>query len=324
MAKWATLAAAAAVVASSNGIPSVPVRGVDSKTVELPLVGIGTWLQNSTVAEAAVREAFQNGYRHVDTAFVYKNQDGVGRALKSVPLAVGLRREDYWVTSKIPPGNNASTVRQYLDTCLRDLQLDYVDLMLIHYNDPNISTKAQRQEQWKEMEKWAKDGKARALGVSHYCREHVEDILEVATVPIAVNQVQYHVGMGPSGRRANDDKEWMKTKGILYESFSPLCGPCDPPHNMELVNGSLVTSIGNKYGKSGPQVALKWLAQQGIPVIPRSAEKEHMQENADLFSWQLSEADMAALTKADSPAVAGGPSGEDSGDCPAHTENFVV
>eukprot|EP00929_Paragymnodinium_shiwhaense_P090490 TRINITY_DN50681_c0_g2_i1.p2 TRINITY_DN50681_c0_g2~~TRINITY_DN50681_c0_g2_i1.p2 ORF type:complete len:327 (+),score=107.78 TRINITY_DN50681_c0_g2_i1:94-1074(+) len=326
MAKLATLAAVVVTgSAYAADVPTVGIRGVQEKKVQMPLVGIGTWLENSTVAEDAVKKAFSYGYRHVDTAFVYQNQDGVGRALKAAVAANGLQRSDYFVTSKVPPGN-ASATRENLATCMKDLQLDYVDLMLIHFNDPNISSKALRQEQWLEMEKWAKSGKARAIGVSHYCRTHIDDILEVATVPIAVDQVQYHVGMGPSDPNANDDKLYIQDRGILYQSFSPLCGPCDPPHNMELVNGSLVTNIGKKYNKSGPQVALKWLVQQGIPVIPRSHQTEHMLQNKDLFDFQLSEQDMSALTQANSPAVAGGPGPEDSGDCPMKAEElkFVV
>eukprot|EP00929_Paragymnodinium_shiwhaense_P090489 TRINITY_DN50681_c0_g1_i1.p1 TRINITY_DN50681_c0_g1~~TRINITY_DN50681_c0_g1_i1.p1 ORF type:complete len:343 (+),score=98.68 TRINITY_DN50681_c0_g1_i1:62-1030(+) len=322
MAKLAMLAAAAATASASTvPVPTVAIKGVED-TVQMPLVGIGTWLENSTVAEDAVKKAFALGYRHVDTAFVYQNQDGVGRALKAVAVN-GLKRSDYFVTSKVPPGN-ASATRQNLATCMHDLQLDYVDLMLIHFNDPKVSSKALRQEQWLEMEKWAKEGKAKAIGISHYCRTHIDDILEVATVPIAVDQVQYHVGMGSSKPNANDDKTYVQEKGILYQSFSPLCGPCDPPHNMDLVNGTMVTSIGKKYNKSGPQVALKWLVQQGIPVIPRSHETEHMLENKDLFDFQLSEQDMATLTQATSPAVGGGPGPDDSGDCPIKAEELVV
>merc|ERR1712232_114478 len=137
----------------------------------------------------------------------------VGRALK----ASGVPRNEYFVTSKVPPGNATATA-QALDLCLKQLHLDYVDLMLIHYNDPNSSA-VQRKEQWLEMEKWAKAGKARAIGVSHYCKGQIEDILSVASLPIAVDQVQYHVGMGSAGPQANDDKAYVQSKGIVYESF---------------------------------------------------------------------------------------------------------
>jgi diketogulonate reductase-like aldo/keto reductase len=286
--------------------------------VAMPLVGMGTWTDTETVAEDSVKLAFAAGYRHVDTAFDYENQDAVGRALKASKVA----RNEYFVTSKVPPGNATATAA-YLETCLEQLGLEYVDLMLIHYNDPSISSPQQRKEQWLEMEKWAKSGKARAIGVSHFCKTHIEDILEVATVPIAVDQVQYHVGMGMSGPNANDDKAFIQSKGILYESFSPLCGPCTPPDNRALITGKLVTDIGGAHNKSGVQVALKWLVQQGIPVIPRSDKLEHIKENIDLFDFELSAEEMKQLSSATSPAVGGGPGPQDSGDCSIRQELVV-
>jgi len=311
------LLAAAAYAEIPQNIPTVPIKGVHG-TVAMPLFGLGTWTINDTAAEASVKAAFGIGYRHVDTAFVYENQGGVGRALK----ASGVARNEYFVTSKVPPGNAIATA-QNLETCLKDLGLDYVDLMLIHYNDPNISSPAQRKEQWLEMEKWAKAGKARAIGVSHYCKHHLEDVLSVATLPIAVNQVQYHVGMGSAGNMANDDKAFAESKGILYQSFSPLCGPCNPPDNKLLINGSLVTDIGNTHKKSGAQVSLRWLVQQGRPVIPRSSNPVHLKENMELFDFDLSDSEMERLNKATAPAVGGGPAPTDSGDCGVTTELIV-
>merc|ERR1712146_605056 len=126
-----------------------------------------------------------------------------------------------------------------------------------------------------------------------------------------VNQVQYHVGMGGAPGNATDDKPFDKTIDVLYESFSPLCGPCG---TMELITGKMVTDIGKKYGKTGAQVSLKWIVQQGIPVIPKTDKASHMLENVDLFSWKLSDEDMKTLTDAASPPVAGA-SPTDSGDC---------
>ncbi|CAK9067112.1 unnamed protein product [Durusdinium trenchii] len=136
-------------------------------------------------------------------------------------------------------------------------------------------------------------------------------------------QVQYHVGMGSAGRMATDDRDYMRQKGVLYQSFSPLCGPCNPPDNKELLTGALVTGIGKKYKKTGPQVALRWLVQQGIPVIPKSHVPDHMKENSEIFDFELSEQDMTLLTKAQHPAVGGGPSASDSGDCGIEEELVV-
>jgi len=162
----------------------------------MPLVGLGTWQYSDDVAEQATVDAFKIGYRHVDTALGYRNQVGVGKGLKKV----GLDRDQFFVTSKIPGGTNANTTRANLDEAMEQLQLDYVDLMLVHFPATwgGQGGAAARKEEWLAMEKWAKEGKAKAIGISHYCQRHVEDILEVATVPIALNQVMYHVGMGNS------------------------------------------------------------------------------------------------------------------------------
>jgi len=308
------LAAPAAAAGLGGDIPTVRIRGVPPAVdVEMPLFGLGTWQYNSSIAGRAVEDAFALGYRHVDTAQVYGNQQGVGAALKRT----GLPRHEYFITSKIPGGLNTSATMAAADSCLEDLGVKYVDLMLLHFPSDfsGKGGRAARQEEWKALEAWALSGKARAIGISHYCRRQVEDILEISTVPVAVNQVQYHVGMGASPSSATDDKAFFEEKGILYESFSPLCGPCTPPDNLELVNGSLVTGIGAAHKKTGPQVALRWLVQQGIPVVPKSDKKEHMQENMDIFDFQLTDEEMQRLSAATTPAVGGGPSATDSGDC---------
>eukprot|EP00440_Ansanella_granifera_P020046 gb/GFBE01021778.1/.p1 GENE.gb/GFBE01021778.1/~~gb/GFBE01021778.1/.p1 ORF type:complete len:334 (+),score=86.73 gb/GFBE01021778.1/:1-1002(+) len=295
-----------------GGIPVVPIRGINGQ-VDLPMVGLGTWQYNSSVTEKAIVSAFALGYRHIDTAFVYENQLGVGKALRKM----NIERDEFFVTSKIPGGLNASATVATADQCLKDLGLKSVDLMLIHFpaDFGAKGSKKERQTEWKALEAWAKSGKARALGVSHYCQRHIEDVLEVATVPIAVNQVQYHVGMGSASHLATDDRDFMRKKGILYQSFSPLCGPCNPPDNKELISGKLVTEIGKAHNKTGSQVALRWLVQQGIPVIPKSDVAAHQKTNSDLFDFKLTRKEMARLTAATSPAVGGGPSATDSGDC---------
>jgi len=304
--------------------PTVPMNGLHGK-VRMPLYGIGTWLYNNSVAKGAVEAAFKLGYRHVDTAQDYSNLVGVGQALK----ASGVQRNEFFVTSKVPGGLNASATTQALEQSLVQLGLESVDLMLLHF--PSGMTQsglpngpAQRQESWLALEKWAKQGKAQAIGVSHYCESHLKDIIKVKTVPIAINQVQYHVGMGSAGPLANDDKTFIQAEGILYESFSPLCGPCTPPANKELLDGELVTKIGKAHGKAGPQIALKWMVQQGIPVIPKSSNPVHIKQNMELFDFNLTADEMSQLTAATTPATAGGPSSSDSGDCGIKAAELLV
>lgn len=138
--------------------------------------------------------------------------------------------------------------------------------------------------------------------MSHYCSKHIDDVLAVATVKPSVNQVEYHVG----SQDIDDVIAKCKQEGIHFMSFSPLCGPCDYKPEDSLITGDLVTSIGAKYGKSGSQVALRFIVQQEFAVIPKSANPEHLASNMDLFDFELSDEDMAALSAATKPPAEGG------------------
>ena len=297
-----------------GNVPTIPIRGATEKFVYLPMVGLGTWLYNNSRTENAVAKALELGYVHIDTALIYGNQRGVGAALK----ASGRDRKSYFITTKIPGGLNESATKAAMEQDLEELGVSYIDLLLVHYpctmDAKQAGGKASRQVMWRAMEDFALNGKARAIGVSHYCKRHLQDILSIARVPVAVNQVQFHVGMGMAGPNATDDRTFCKENQVVYESFSPLCGPCGTD---ELINGPLVTSIGKKYNKTGAQVSLRWQVQQGIPVIPKTDNVVHLRENMDLFSWTLSPMDMDALTASKSPPVAGGQPGPPatSGDC---------
>ena len=292
------------------GYPSVPMRGITGGITPMPLIGLGTWQYNSSEAEAAIATAFSVGYRHVDTALGYANQVGVGHALKTLALP----RDEYFVTSKVPGGLNASATTAALELSLQQLQLDHVDLMLLHF--PNGGREG-RQEQWAALEAWAKTGGAKAIGVSHYCRRHLDDVLAVATLPVANNQVQYHVGMGRETISELHDMAYMKSKGVVYAAYSSLCGPCPDGGHAELISGPLVTSIGAKHGKSGAQVALRWVVQQGVPVIPKATRAEYLAEDFDLFDWSLSDEEMQRLGNATSPPQTGTPpqAPDDDQDC---------
>ena len=157
--------------------------------------------------------------------------------------------------------------------------------------------RAARRAQWQEMEAFALAGKARSIGVSHYCPRHLDDLLSDPSLIIkpAANQVEYHIGMGTAGVNATDGPAIMKQHGVSYLSFSTLCGPCGDAAHKELISGETVTKIGKKYGKSGAQTALRWLVQQGIPVVTGTANPAHAKEALDLFGWRLSDRDMREL-----------------------------
>ena len=194
-------------------------------------------------------------------------------------------------------------------------EVEYVDLLLVHFpgtmEEQPKGSPEMRQEQWRALEDFHLAGKARAIGVSHYCERHIEDVLAKARVRPAINQVQYHVGMGTAGPNATDGIKYDRSVGVTYQSFSPLCGPCGTDL---LITGPVVTEIGKKYNKTGAQVSLKWQVQLGIPIIPKSANPKHLAENLDMFDWTLSDEDMKTLTQQTKPPVAGGPGGV-SGDC---------
>jgi len=320
--KIALMASALTLGAADVQVPTVEI----AKGVHLPLVGLGTWLYNDTVAYDACKSALAMGYPHIDTAFGYSNGVGLGKCIKEHFASTGKDRSSLFVTSKVMggvPGADNHTMAELALINLDQLQLDYVDLLLLHY--PCVPSadgkscnggKAGRQEQWKSIEALVVMGKARAIGVSHYCPHHLKDVFEIMTVKPAVNQVQYHVGMGHAVTNATDGKAFDKENGILYQSFSPLCGPCDAAGKKALLDGPLVTAIGAKHNKTGAQVSLKWQVQQGIPVIPKSGSAKHQFENLDLFGdWVISDDDMTALTSATYPPVFAGPSATDSGDC---------
>jgi diketogulonate reductase-like aldo/keto reductase len=232
---------ALAAFAGSTNIPDVEI----SPGVHLPLVGLGTWEYNSTRAGAAVALALELGYTHIDTAWTYHNSKGIGVALKASKRP----RSSYFITSKVDGDNNASRTLYEAEEDLQNLGLAYVDLLLLHWP---ASSKAKRQEQWRVLERFHREGKARAIGVSHYCERHITDILEIATVKPAINQVQYHVGMGSAGINATDMSfTFGRQHNITYQSFSPLCGPCGTD---ELLSGELVTTIGKRHNKTGAQV----------------------------------------------------------------------
>jgi 2,5-diketo-D-gluconate reductase A len=307
------LATGAAVSASSirqseetknDAIPTITIGfDVHGDPVDMPLVGAGTWQYNDTMAYQSLCAAFSVGYNFVDTAFGYHNEDGVGKAIRD---CWEKPREELFVMTKIPGGLNTQQVYAAHKQNLMQLGLDYVDHLMVHFpadwNEEHASPEL-RQEGWLSLEKIYKSGEARSIGISHYCRQHIHDIIDVATVLPSINQVEYHVG----SQDIDNVRETCKVYGITFMSFSPLCGPCKYEAEDSLINGNLVTEIASHYKDvSGSQVALRYIAQQGIPVIPKSHSKEHLASNFDIFGFELSDEDMQQLAAATQPAAEGG------------------
>jgi len=309
-------AAATTAAAVHDGNTTIPLRlighDVHGLPVNMPLLGAGTWLYNDTIAYQSLCKAFSAGINFVDTAYGYHNQKGVGKAIRDCYQG---RREDLFVLTKIPGGLTAREAHAHHHQNMFELNLEYVDHLMAHFpSDWDVSedraSKKMRQEEWRALEEIYYTGKARTIGVSHYCPQHIQDVLEIATVPISINQVEYHVG----SQDIDGVIDICGQHNITFMSFSPLCGPCeieDPKDS--LITGDLVTSIGQQYGVSGSQVALRFIVQQSLEkgspiggVIPKSNNMDHILENRDIFSFKLSEEDMKRLVQSETPAAEGG------------------
>lgn len=297
----------------SNAIGDIPIVTIgpdrSGRLVKMPLLGAGTWQYNSTTAYQSVCQAFAAGYSMVDTAYGYRNQVGVGKAIKDCWQGP---RSALFVLTKVPGGLSREETLAAHQQNLWDLGLDYVDHVMTHFPSDwgqEHTGKAQRQEEWLALEEIYYSGQALTIGVSHYCPSHIDDILEVATVNPALNQVEYHIGSGDiDGVIAK-----CRASSITFMSFSPLCGPCEYEPQDSLISGKLVTEIGQRYNKTGSQVALHFIVQQALQpgsfmggVIPKSNNIDHMRSNADIFDFNLSLADMQQLAAATRPEAEGG------------------
>lgn len=210
-------------------------------------------------------------------------------------------------------GLNASEVQRLHEINLEELGLDYVDHLMTHFPADWAETTASsqaRQEEWLALEAIYKTGEAQTIGISHYCSKHILDILWVATVTPAINQVEYHVG----SQDIDNVMETCSDFGITFMSFSPLCGPCEYDPSDSLVHGDLVSEIAAEYKHSdnatsavtGSQVALRYIVQQGVPVIPKSNTMSHILSNQQIFDFELSDAHMGRLGRATKPEATGG------------------
>lgn len=299
---------------NNNKYPSMNIGvDVDGRSVLMPLIGAGTWQYNDTIAYQSVCKALSEGYKMIDTAFGYGNEKGIGRAIKDCFIGP---REDLFILTKIPGGLSKEQVHAASVQNLMLLDVDYVDHLMTHYPsdwDQKFASKERRQEEWIELEEIYYSGKARSIGISHYCSKHIDDILSVASVRPSLNQVEYHIGSGDVDHII--DK--CTKENITFMSFSPLCGPCQYTNKTEesLIYGDLVAEIGSHYNKTGSQVSLRYIVQQSLSgekniggVIPKSNEINHIRSNADIFDFEINKQDMKRLKRATTP------SGE-TGDC---------
>ncbi|WP_134683800.1 aldo/keto reductase [Brevibacillus migulae] len=243
--------------------------------VKLPWLGLGVWrVKEGDEVISSVKHAIQSGYRSIDTAAVYGNEEGVGQAIKES----GVAREELFITTKVWNSDQGyESTLQAFETSRKKLGLEYLDLYLIHW-----PVKGKYVETWKALEKLYKDGLVRAIGVSNHHIHHLNDILEASDIVPAVNQVEFHPLLS--------QKELLgfcKDKGIQLEAWSPLMqGNLDVP---------LLAELAEKYQKTPAQIVLRWDLQNGVVTIPKSVTPHRIEENANIFDFTLSAEDMEKI-----------------------------
>ncbi|WP_028926167.1 aldo/keto reductase [Pseudonocardia acaciae] len=249
--------------------------------VEIPQFGYGVFQVPPERTSAAVLEAFAAGYRHIDTAQMYRNEEGVGRALAES----GLARDEVFVTTKLNNGAHGyQRAIAALDQSLGTMRLDYVDLFLIHWPLPRQDRYV---ETWKAFEKLLADGKARAIGVSNFQPAHLERLAMATEVVPAVNQIELHPRL-----TQHELRKYHAKHGIATEAWSPIA-------KGRVLEHPTLQGLADKYGKTAAQVVLRWHIQIGNIVFPKTSSPERMRENIDVFDFELDPDDVAAIEALD-------------------------
>lgn len=241
--------------------------------VEMPRLGLGVYkVEGGNQVEETVQTALEIGYRSIDTAAFYQNEEGVGNAIRNS----GINRKELFITTKVWNTNQGynETLKAF-DDSMKKLQLDYLDLYLIHW-----PVKGKYLDTWRALEKLYQDGRVRAIGVSNFKIHHLEDLFSHSELKPTVNQVELHPRLSQEELRT-----FCKTHEIAVEAWSPI-------GRGRLLNEPVLSEIGEKYQKSTAQVMLRWHLQNGVIVIPKSVTPSRIKENTELFDFALSQDDM--------------------------------
>jgi 2,5-diketo-D-gluconate reductase A len=252
--------------------------------VEMPLLGFGVYQIPAELTEQAVTDALAAGYRSLDTAAAYENEEAVGRAI----AASGIPRDELFITTKLwiqKPGDKKT--EGAFAKSLERLDLDYVDLYLIHQPLGDYYS------EWRAMQEINREGQARAIGVANFYPDRLVDLIEHNEVTPAVNQIETH----PFFQRAAE-QELMRERGVQIESWGPLA-----EGKNDLFSDPVLSEIGAAHGKSVAQVVLRWLTQRGVVVIPKSVRPDRMRENIDIFDFELTDEQMTRIAGLDTGAT---------------------
>lgn len=250
--------------------------------VPIPQLGYGVWKIPDEEAEQVVGEAIQTGYRLIDTAMIYGNERGVGKAIAQSDVP----REELFITTKVWNADQGyeNTLRAF-DESLEKLGLDYVDLYLVHWPTPKFDTYV---ETYQALEKLYKDGRVKAIGVCNFDIEHLERIFTECEVKPTVNQVEYHPYL-----QQTELKAFCEKHDILVEAYSPLM------NGTYVLENEVIKELAETYGKTPGQIILRWHVQTGVVAIPKTTTPKRMKENLSVFDFELSEADMQRIAELD-------------------------
>jgi len=292
-------------------IPSITLNN----GVVMPAFGLGTWKSKPGEVGAAVATAIDLGYRHIDAALCYQNEDEVGAAIAEKIAAGVIKREDLFVTTKCWSAfHSKPKARECLLTSLKSLKLEYVDLYLIHWpmgfkedaglfpkdaEDKLIASDVDYLETWQAFEEFVDEGLCKAIGLSNFNSEQVTRVLDNCRIKPTMNQVEIHPYF-------NNQKliEFCQSRGVAMTAYSPLGSPDRPwakPDDPSLLDDPKVKAIADKYNKSSAQVLIRFALQRNLVVIPKSVTPSRIKENFEIFDFELSKEDMAAIMAFDRP-----------------------
>ncbi len=248
--------------------------------VKMPILGYGVYQVSNEECERCVLDAISVGYRSIDTAQAYHNEEAVGSAIEKC----GVPRDELFLTTKVWISNAGyERAKASIDASLKKLRTDYIDLLLIHQPFGDYYGT------WRAMEEAYRAGKLRAIGVSNFYPDRLVDLCKFVVIKPMVNQVETHVFQQQTKAR-----EWMDKYGVAHESWGPFA-----EGRKDFFTNAVLCEIGQKYQKSSAQVALRFLIQRGVIVIPKSTHKERMKENFEVFNFTLTESDMQKIAALD-------------------------
>lgn len=260
---------------------AAPIKDVTlNNGVKMPILGFGTLYLNDELGIKCVSDAISVGYRLIDTATIYGNEEAVGEGIKKS----GVNRNEMFITSKVWVDDSGyEKAKKAFQTSLDKLQTDYLDLYLIHR--PRGDVKGS----WTAMEELYKEGKIKAIGISNFEDDQIKELMSYATIKPAVNQIETHAFY-----QQGEARKYLKDYGVQMEAWSPFA-----QGRNELFTNKTLAEIGSKYNKSNAQLSLRWHYQRGIVAIPRTSQKSHMTENLNIFDFELTDEEMNLIETLD-------------------------